>query len=111
MQFPKTLCSIVRVTSQLAVYCQSVHLVAKPLEAHDQRLHFSTELLQSQSLCNILSDENMGLSFMNMLGLCLVKYRMILKILPFIINEIPLSVEALSSRSCLYYLAYSTTAA
>jgi hypothetical protein len=32
---------------QLVVNCQSVHLGAKPLEAHDQRFFFSTEPLQS----------------------------------------------------------------
>jgi hypothetical protein len=49
-------------------YRRSVRLGAKPLEDHDQRF-FSTETLWSYSLCNILSDEKMGLSLMNMLGL------------------------------------------
>jgi hypothetical protein len=57
-----------RVTSWLAVYHQSVHLGAKPLETRDQ-FFFTTEPLRSESLCNILSDEKVGLSLMNMLGL------------------------------------------
>jgi hypothetical protein len=56
-----------KVTSRLAVYRQSLRLGAKPLET--QEFFFSTEPLRSQSLCNILSDEKMGLSLMNMLGL------------------------------------------
>jgi hypothetical protein len=60
----------VRVTLQLTVYCPSVHLGTKLLEDHDQRLFISaTEPLQSYSLCNVLSDEKMGLSLRNMLGL------------------------------------------
>jgi hypothetical protein len=47
---------------------------------------FATEPLPSLSLCNILSDEGMYLSLMNMLGLCQVcvlhMYNMLLKILP-----------------------------
>jgi hypothetical protein len=58
----------VKVTLRLAVYPQSVRLGAKPLEAHYKRLFFATELLSSQSLCNILSDEKMALSLMTMLG-------------------------------------------
>jgi hypothetical protein len=47
-----------------AVYHQTVRIGAKPLEDHDQRFSFfATELLRSQSLCNILSDERMSLSF------------------------------------------------
>jgi hypothetical protein len=34
-------------------------------------LVFATEPLRSRSLCNILSDEKMGVSLMNMLSLCL----------------------------------------
>jgi hypothetical protein len=56
----------VKVTLRLAVYCQSVHLGAKPLQAHNQRYFSSTEPLQSR---NILSDEKTCLSLMNMLGL------------------------------------------
>jgi hypothetical protein len=55
------------VTSRLAVYRQSVRLDDKPLETHD--LHFLTEHLLSQSLCNILSDERMGLSITIAAGL------------------------------------------
>jgi hypothetical protein len=57
----------VEVTLRLEVYRQTFHLGVKPLETHDQRPS-STEPLWSQSLCNILSDEKMGLSLMNMLG-------------------------------------------
>jgi hypothetical protein len=42
-----------RVTLRLAVYPQSVHLGAKPLETHGQI--FLIEHLRSYSLCNILS--------------------------------------------------------
>jgi hypothetical protein len=62
----------IRVTLWLAVYLQSVHLGAKPLEAHDQRFLFATEPLKLQSICNILSNENMCLSLMNRLGVCQV---------------------------------------
>jgi hypothetical protein len=58
----------VRVTLRLAVYRQSVLLRDKPLETHDNTF-FATEPLRSESLCNILSDDRMGLSLMNMLGL------------------------------------------
>jgi hypothetical protein len=46
----------------MAVYRQSVRLRTKPLQVHDQRFLFSTELLQSHSICNILFDERMGSS-------------------------------------------------
>jgi hypothetical protein len=57
----------------------------------------------------------MGLSVMNMLGLCQVhishiRVCMLLKILPFAIYTSPLSVQALQSRSCPSYLAYATVA-
>jgi hypothetical protein len=58
----------VRVTLRLAVYRQSVRLGVKPLEAQEQIL-FPTELFRSYSLCNILSDERMGLFLTNMFGL------------------------------------------
>jgi hypothetical protein len=51
----------VTVTLRLAVYSQSVRLGAKPLETHDQ--YFLTEHLRLYSLCYILYDERMGLSF------------------------------------------------
>jgi hypothetical protein len=57
----------VKVTLRLVFCRQSVRLGAKPLEVHDQS--FLTEPLRSSSLCNILSDESMGLCFMNILGL------------------------------------------
>jgi hypothetical protein len=57
-----------QVAVRLAVYSQSVHLGAKPLEDHDQRFFLANEPLRSYFLCNILSDERMSLSFMNMLG-------------------------------------------
>jgi hypothetical protein len=53
----------VRVTLQLVVYRQSVRLGDTPLETHDLDLYFLTEHLRLQSLCNILSNERMGLSF------------------------------------------------
>jgi hypothetical protein len=53
---------------RLAVYRQSVSLDAGPPEAHDQRLFFNLNLAVIV-LCNILSDETMSLSFMNMLAL------------------------------------------
>jgi hypothetical protein len=53
---------LIRVTFRLAVYRPSLRLGDKPLEAHDQSYFFPTERLRSQSLCNILSDERMGLS-------------------------------------------------
>jgi hypothetical protein len=58
----------VKVTLRLAVYRQSVRIGDKPLETHDQII-FSTELLRQYSLCSILSDEKMGLSLTNMLGI------------------------------------------
>jgi hypothetical protein len=47
----------VRVTLLLAIYCQSVRLGAKPVEADDQRFFFAAEPLRSESLCNIFTDE------------------------------------------------------
>jgi hypothetical protein len=38
-------------------------------------------------------------------------YSMLLKILPFTLHTIALSVQALQSRSCLPYVSYATTAA
>jgi hypothetical protein len=58
----------IKLTLRLAVYRQLVRLGAKPLEDHDQRF-FGTESLRSLSMCNILCDEKLGLSFMNGLGL------------------------------------------
>jgi hypothetical protein len=59
----------VKVSLRLTVYRQSVDLGVRHLETHDQRLFFSTELFRSLSLYNTLSDENMTLSLINMLGL------------------------------------------
>jgi hypothetical protein len=42
------------------------------LETHDQRFFIPAELFRSQSFCNILSDEKMGLSLVNTLRLCQV---------------------------------------
>jgi hypothetical protein len=53
----------VRVTLRLAVYRQSVRLGDKPLETHDTVVFSPTEHLRLWSLCNILSDECMGLLF------------------------------------------------
>jgi hypothetical protein len=55
--------SRVRITLRLAVYRQSVRLGYKPLETHDQNIYSPTAHLRSQSLCNTLSDERMGLPF------------------------------------------------
>jgi hypothetical protein len=73
----------VRVTLGLVVYSHSVHLDAKPLVAHDQSF-----FLQLNPYGNFLSDERMGLSLMDMLGLFKVynsMYSMILKIICFTI--------------------------
>jgi hypothetical protein len=79
----------------MAVYSQSVRLGAKPLEVHDQRLFFAAEPLLSEFLFNILSDERMGLSRMNMIHIFKCTYRtysILLKILPFALYANPLSV-------------------
>jgi hypothetical protein len=52
----------VRVTLLLAVYCPSVRPGDKSFETHDQKFYFTIEHLRLVSLCNILSDERMGLS-------------------------------------------------
>jgi hypothetical protein len=52
----------VRVTLRLTVYRKSVCLGFRPLETHDQYF-FLNEHLRLESLCNILSDERMSLSF------------------------------------------------
>jgi hypothetical protein len=67
LALPSYNCLFFKVTLQL-VDCQSVCLGAKPLKNHDQRFFFQLNPC-SQSLCNILSDEKMGLFLMNMLGL------------------------------------------
>jgi hypothetical protein len=55
----------VEVALRMAVYRQSVCLGVEPLETHDQ--NFSpNESLWYKSLLNILSDEKMGLSVINM---------------------------------------------
>jgi hypothetical protein len=53
----------VKITLGLAVFCQSFHLGDKHLETHNQNFYFPTEHLWLLSLCNILSDKRMGLSF------------------------------------------------
>jgi hypothetical protein len=53
----------VRITLRLAVYRKSVRLGDKSLETHDQYFCFPTEHLRFDSLCNMLSDERVGLSF------------------------------------------------
>jgi hypothetical protein len=58
----------VKVTLRLVVYRKSVNIGVKPLETHDQRFS-STEPLRSSLVCNILPDEKMGVSLMNMLSL------------------------------------------
>jgi hypothetical protein len=76
-----------------------------------KRVSFATERLRSQSLCNILSDENMGLPLTNWLCFAFVKctYRthcMLLNILPCALFTIAsaLSIQALQSRSCLSHV-------
>jgi hypothetical protein len=49
----------VRVTLRLAVYRQSL----RPLRTRTRTFYFPTEHLRLQSLCKILSDERMSLSF------------------------------------------------
>jgi hypothetical protein len=51
------------------IYRQSVRLGAKSLENHDKIFFFQLNPLRSLFLYNIISDEKMGLSLMNMLGL------------------------------------------
>jgi hypothetical protein len=57
------------VTLRLAVYRKSVRFGAKHLETHDQGFFLATEPLLSQFLCNIISNERMGLSVVNRLHL------------------------------------------
>jgi hypothetical protein len=82
----------VKITLRLKVYSQSVRFGVKPLETQDQRFFFSTEPLWSWSLCNILSDEKMGLSLMNVLGFSssvrIAHIAMLLKILPFALHQV-----------------------
>jgi hypothetical protein len=75
---------------------------------------FSTEHLRSQSLCNIFSDEKMGLSLMNMLGLLprvrIAHIACYCKV--FLVHYAEaLSLQALQGRSYLSYVSYTTTAA
>jgi hypothetical protein len=102
----------VRITLRLAAYRLSVHLGVRPLETHDQRFFFSTELLRYYSLRNTLSDEKTRLS--HEYAWPLIKssfhtYIMLLKILPFALHVSPLLVQALQSRSCPSYVSYTTT--
>jgi hypothetical protein len=53
---------------------QSVRLGVKSLRLTNRDFFFLTEPLRSLSLCNILSDEKMGLSLMNMFGLSSVSH-------------------------------------
>jgi hypothetical protein len=77
----------VRVTLKLAVYCQSVRLGAKSLEAHDQKLFFRL------NPCG-----HIGFAFVK----CTCRTcSMLLKILPCTLHGSPLSVQALQSGSCL----------
>jgi hypothetical protein len=64
-------CSVkvkVKVTLRLAVYRQSIHLGARPLETHDQRFLFQLNSCGNSPYVTS-SDEKMSLSVMNMLGL------------------------------------------
>jgi hypothetical protein len=70
---------------------------------------FPTEPSRLTSLCNTLSDEKIGLSVMNTLGLVKCTYltcSVLLKILPFALYTSPQSVQALQSRSCLSHVSY-----
>jgi hypothetical protein len=103
----------VRVTLRRAVYRQSVHLGAKPLEAHDHRFFQLNPCGHSPYATSFLTR---GWVCLLWVGFVFVKwtYRTcstILKILPCVLHTNPLSVQALESRSCLSYLSYATTAA
>jgi hypothetical protein len=104
----------VKVTLQLAVFCQSVHPGNKPLEIHDQSFLFKlipcghgryvTTSLMGRCDC--------------LLRICLtfhqeyyLTYSMLLKILPFALYASLLSIQALQSRSCLSYVSHITMAA
>jgi hypothetical protein len=56
----------VRVTLRLSVYHRSVRIDVTPLEIHDQ--YILNEHLRLWSLCNILSEERMGLSLIAAAG-------------------------------------------
>jgi hypothetical protein len=57
-----------QVALRLALYRQSVRLGNKPLRPTINIFYFPTEHLRLLSLCNILSDERMGLSFTIAIG-------------------------------------------
>jgi hypothetical protein len=101
----------VKVTLRLAVYRQSVFLGAKPLET---RPEFCFKPLPSKSLCNILSDERLGLSLMNMIGLSSSVYiahkACCCKFFPLHYLRL-LSVQASESRSWQSYASYAATTA
>jgi hypothetical protein len=59
----------VKVTLRLAAYRQSVRLGVKPLKTHDQTLFFNWTFAVIVLMYNILSDQKVGLSLLNMLGL------------------------------------------
>jgi hypothetical protein len=80
----------------------------------DYFFFFATAPLRPYSLRNTLSDERLGLSLMNMLGLVKCTYRtysMLLKILACALYISPLSVQVSQSGSSLPYLSLATTAA
>jgi hypothetical protein len=98
----------VKVTLRLAVYRQSVCLGVKPLETHDQKFLFPQLNSFDISPYIISSDEKIGLSIMNMLGLSssvhfahIACYR---NIFAFALHISPLSVQALQDRSCPSYI-------
>jgi hypothetical protein len=74
-----------------------------------------TEPLRYYSWRKILSDEKMGLSVINMLGLSSsVHFAHIAcywKFFSFALRTSPVSVRALQDRSCLSYISYAATAA
>jgi hypothetical protein len=78
------------------------------------RFFFSTETFWSYSLCNILSEEKMGVSYeyaWPFVKCTFRTYSMLLEILSFALCTSPQSVKALQSRSCLSHVSYATTAA
>jgi hypothetical protein len=58
----------VRFASRLAIYRQSVIFAKSPLRLTAQQFYFTTKHFRLWSLCNILSDERMGLSFTTAAG-------------------------------------------
>jgi hypothetical protein len=91
----------VTVILRLTVYRQSVSLGVKLLETHDQGFFY----------LNFCGNRDRFVSYDSAWPFVKCTYRtysMLLKILPFALYISPLSVQALQSRSCLYYVSYAT---